>query len=93
MSNTVCSLNVVEYFQKFLKTSLRCVRWINILGSLDMNKASYEKDYCYGVSRMIQVECLQYKIKDRGIYLNPFIGDLQKDLVEAIYKCRYWDRL
>ena len=33
------------------------------------------------------------KVKDRGIYLNPFIGDLARDMVEGVYKCRYWDRL
>ena len=32
------------------------------------------------------------RARSRGLYLNPYIGDLQRDLVEAIYKCQYWDK-
>lgn len=25
--------------------------------------------------------------------MNPYIGDLSRDFIEAVYKCQYWDRL
>ena len=38
------------------------------------------------------VDIRQNKARSRGIYLNPYIGDLSQDLVEAIYKCQYMDQ-
>ena len=27
---------------------------------------------------------------DKGVYLNPYIGDLTRDIVEGVFKCQYW---
>ena len=38
----------------------------------------------------MQVDCFLNdlpSIGSRGVYINPYIGDLQRDLIEAIYKC------
>jgi len=38
------------------------------------------------------VDILKTKVMSRGVYVNPFIGDLSRDFVEAVYKCLFWDR-
>lgn len=39
---------------------------------------------------MMSVEVQQTKVRSKGVFVNPFIGDLSRDLVEAIHKCQCW---
>jgi len=39
------------------------------------------------------IDCRKTTVAGKGIYLNPYIGDLSRDFIEAVYKCQYWDRL
>jgi len=102
LSNTHVSSNIVTRFQKFLKAQrqLQCFRWINVVGLADQGSErefatppSFQPDYCDDLNQIISITCGTSPVSgSRGIYLNPYIGDLQRDLIEAIYKCQYMDR-
>jgi len=96
-----CSYAVVNLFQKFLKTQqqIQCFRWINIEGLADQSANNgmgldyFQPDHYDDLNQIISINCRTDPVGGgRGIYLNPYIGDLQRDLIEAIYKCRYMDK-
>lgn len=84
LANTHVSADVVELVMDAAQRSpnLRCLRWTNLV-PLQHSK-HWEQT---SLSKLLLVEHRKTPL-ERGSYLNPYIGDLQRNLLADIYKCQ-----
>ena len=94
MANTHVSLKFVVYLWTSIKShiSIRVFRWVNIDAQRLTPGQDYEHRYTSDLDKIMVMEIRQTKVKSKGLFINPFIGDLSRELVEAVYKCIHWDR-
>ena len=71
--------------------TLQILRWINVVSQSEKELHKHQLPYYEGITKLVLYENRVEKVADRGIYVNPFIGDMAKDLVEGVYKCNRWD--
>ena len=91
LSNTHVSVKFVEHFWNFVKDheSIKVFRWINLDNLKKQPFVDYEPHHIIGLEKMM---CLEYRLEkvNSGVYLNPYVGDLTRDLVEGVFKCQQW---
>lgn len=82
MSNTHVSLKFVDFLWQFVKhhRSIRVFRWHNV-EPLNVSVEDFESDYRDGLNKLMVMDIKKGKLRTKGVFVNPYIGDLALDLV------------